>query len=95
MSNSSEETPSSFTLRILAGEARSYPGGSSTPKKEWSFLVTATSEPITLEVIKPWFKQSIVPLIGEQAAADLMRLLDTKEGEGFFNEVLAFRKSLE
>ena len=87
----------SFSFHLLRGEAlmRSiHP----TPTTGLAYLVTGVEEELTVEVMKEWFLQSIIPLVGKQAA-DALNALITREkdagGNAFLNQAIEFRRTLK
>ena len=91
--------PTSFTFYVAPQQAVSYPGGSSTPKKGTGLVGTLTCVALDAEFVKPWFRQSITPLVGHKAAAALFKVLEQglvrEEAGEFWAQTREFLKSLE
>ena len=93
MSNSSDP---SFNRTIVYNEAVSYPGGTWTPRAGSALLLSATSTSINRETLLVWFEQSLLPLVGKDAATSLMELIkSSKEGAAFTDQMLKYRLSIE
>jgi hypothetical protein len=95
MSEQADPQPTSFSFRLLAGEALSYRGGSTTPPRSSGYLVSVTTQPITNELVQPWLKESLLPLIGPEAVAFLEQYAGTPEAQQFLTLVTTFRQTLE
>jgi hypothetical protein len=52
-------------------------------------------QPITKEVVQPWLKESLLPLIGPDAVAYLENYASTTAGQEFLDMVVNFRRTLE
>jgi hypothetical protein len=90
--------PTSFKFHLMPGQAIAYPGSTYTPRKT-AFLVQAAAEGITTAAVQEWFKQCIVPLVGEEAALILLEQVlggtdRAKEADAFWSAVTTFRQSL-
>jgi len=61
-----------------------------------AYVVEASEVPLSPEVLKNWFIQSIIPLVGEEAACALEDRIDVRDGtwDAFLNNAISFRKSL-
>lgn len=94
MSDSS--TDPSFSRYILYNEAVAYPGGTWTPRAASALLLSATPESITPEILLKWFEQSIIPLVGKEAATTLINLLkESKPRDVFIEQLRKYRLTLK
>jgi hypothetical protein len=89
MNEKPDPEPTSFQFHLLPGQSMSYPVTSVTPRKT-AYLVKATAENLTTEVLKQWFKQCVVPLVGENAAT----ILVAEAPDSFWSAAMAFRQGL-
>jgi hypothetical protein len=68
------------------------------PPTHLAYLVTGQEEKLTAEVMQQWFMQSIIPLVGKQAA-DALNALITREkdrgGDAFLKQAIKFRRTLK
>ena len=100
MANSSEQSPApsseSFSFYLLKGQALTYPEGARTPLRN-PYLVDVRTVALTTEVLELWFIQSIVPLVGDAAAAALKTLMETQRGfrDEFLKMALDYRNGLK
>ena len=83
------------TLYVLKGEALIY-HGTITPKS-CAMSVQITSEELTSKILERWLLQSLTPLVGTKAAAELKILLEDKRDlfSPFLREALEFRRSVK
>ena len=86
----------SFSFHLLRGEALMLPPHP-TPTA-LAYLVTGEQEELTVEVMRKWFLQSIIPLVGKQAADTLNALIKREQaasGGEFLNKAIEFRRTLK
>jgi hypothetical protein len=91
----SKPLPSSFSFYVLKGETLAYPASTYTPSAP--YLVKGEPKQLDIDILTLWFHQSIVPLVGDDAAVALKTLLDTAPAhlrEDFLQKAIAFRNSL-
>jgi hypothetical protein len=87
--------PDSFSYVLLGGEALVCGHRTTTPKPP-TRVSWAPLEEMTPDLAQEWFIQSIVPLVGDDAASSMARLLGAKgqDASDFLNKVIIFRDSL-
>lgn len=89
--------PASFSLVLLKGESLVYRGGSITPKSK-SYLVTGTATRLDRNVLRQWFLDNIVPLVGQDAMKELEKLLANTQNRhvsNFLDKALQHQKQLK
>ena len=89
------DTPESFSLFVLSGEAVVYRSTTVTPPGPTSaYVFAANLQDLSPTVLKAWFIQSIIPLVGQPAADILQPWLDTRSGNDFLAAAIDFRGQL-
>lgn len=89
-----DQPPQTFSAYLLRGESIIYRNSTITPKAQAS-LLQETVVNLDQNVLRTWFLQSIVPLVGQDAANALDGLIDTDTREvTFLDLALQFRQSI-
>jgi len=81
---------------MLTGWPTPYPTPWPTPSPAAAYIVEAEKVELTEEVMRMWFKQSIKPLVGEEAADvldELIKCEQPKRGGVFLQKAIAFRRT--
>jgi hypothetical protein len=80
-------SPDSFSFKLMQSEMLSrWPTPYPTPypttgiPQDQAYIVTGTATPLTAEFMREWFVQSIIPLVGKEAADALDALIMHKKG---------------
>jgi hypothetical protein len=94
--HSAKPSPESFSFYLLNGESLVCPPRTITPTKG-PYLVDLKTVELDTSVLRTWFIQSIVPLVGDAAAARLKELMEAREEvtADFLKEALKFRQGLK
>jgi hypothetical protein len=95
MAKKNSDSPQSFSYTLLPGEGLVCGERCTTP---WApYKVECTPQDLTSELLRPWFIQSIEPLVGASAAKRLSELMEGKDRAAFadfWDAALKYRKSL-
>jgi len=93
------ESPTSFQFYIAPSQAVCYPGSSATPKKGTGLAGTLICTELDDEFLRPWFKQCLIPLVGEKAVGALYKVLEAdrvrKDVDEFWDQTRQFLKNLK
>ena len=97
----------SFTLYLAPGETLTpwptpYPTPWPTPcpsaSQDLAYEVVGTARRLDPEIMRKWFLQSIVPLVGQKAGKVMDALIRGEKGASgkrFLNEAINFRRALK
>jgi hypothetical protein len=98
-------SPKSFSFNLAPGEfvnrwPTPYPTPYPSPSRSQplAYAVKGVEVPPTPEFMKEWFLQSIIPLVGKQAADTLNALIKREQaasGGEFLNKAIEFRRTLK
>jgi hypothetical protein len=83
---------------IVALGGKPTPTATPTPKQgALAYRVVGVEEELTKEIMREWFVQSIIPLVGKEAAGFLKASLAQEQplsADKFLASAIAFRKSV-